>query len=244
MLNFSNFKPVLKANEGKKSTAGVALGQNFEFKFKKSYIKVKGTGEQGIGIAFTISNKKFEALDLDNKGLLEAVFEGKSYLAVVANEHAIFMKRNGKNEKGVKGKSFKSTILEAALAEQGVINADAIGVTQKLLLTLVAGSETAVLGEGDSAIPTFGVYEITKDETALTEDEKAADDKNEVDETPEVDNTVVPEVPAASNDSTTVDTPPLQAYLDEEANNTEAASPIVDETATTSTESAPADDDF
>lgn len=176
LVNFSNFKPILAANTrtGVSHRAGV-VGQTFNLKYRKFLAKDKNSGKiDTVQTSFTLSNKLFEELNLADKntGFLAAVFEGKAYLCRVENDNATLLKTTSKNEKGVKGKSFKSSLLEQALLEQGVL-VDTIGLTQKLDLTLVEGSETAVIGEG---IQTSGIYEITKAADAeLTDEEKAAD---------------------------------------------------------------------
>lgn len=191
MLDFSNFTAVKAANTRTNPVTGT--GQNFNLKFRKFMTKSKKekgkVQTQIIQSAFEFSAKLFASLNLADKdtGLIEVVNGGVSYLAIVDNEHAVFLKTNKKNENGDKGKVFKSTILEQALVEQGIL-VETVGLTQKLDLTLVEGSETAIIGSGESAIQTKGIYSISKAEDAeLTEEEKAADTtlEPEVEDEPE-----------------------------------------------------------
>lgn len=205
MLQFSNFKPVTTGNT--RENVHISKGQSFNFKFKKFISNKDGVKKEET--TFTISDKLFDSFGLATKGLIELVSpDDVSYLGVVDSDNAVFL-RNRKNlkEGNTKGKKFKSSIFEAALSKQGIINLDLVGTTQKLDLKLAEGSENATVGEGDKAIQTYGIYEIVKAENAeLTEDEKAEDAKGGDDEaipvvaeTPEVEETpeteVEPETP-------------------------------------------------
>lgn len=207
-LTFSNFKAVETANTRDNSHLVHAKGQSFNFKYKKFYGKDKEK-VQIISSSFTIANDIFAKLDLDNKALIEIVSpENVSYLAVVDNDNGVFLKHTKKNKSGVKGKVFKSTLLEKSLGEQGIIDVNAIGTTQKLDLVLVEGSETAYIGEQGKGFQSYGVYQIVKAaDSELTEEEKAEDAKGEdttVEPTP-TDSTVVSETanqaaPTANDD--------------------------------------------
>lgn len=182
MLQFSNFKAVATANTRDNSHL-VHSGQSFNFKYKKFYGK-DAKKNQIISSSFTVSNKLFETMGLDEKGMIEIVSpDGISYLAVVDVDNAVLLKGGKIKEGGVKAKVFKSTLLEKALSKQGVIDLDVIG-TQKLDLNLVEGSESAYIGEEGKGIQSYGVYEITKaEDSELTDDEKAEDAAEPVEET-------------------------------------------------------------
>lgn len=200
MLNFSNFKPVATGNT--RENVHFTKGQSFNFKFKKFISKKEGKVKEETN--FTISDKLFDSLGLETKGLIELVSpEGVSYLGVVDSDNAVFLRnRKSLKEGNVKGKKFKSTIFEKALSEQGIINLDLVGTTQKLDLKLAEGSESAVVGEGDKAIQTYGIYEIIKAENAeLTEDEKAEDAASNDDTTEDVAEEPTEEIGAAPEES-------------------------------------------
>lgn len=183
MLQFSNFKAVETANTRDNSHL-VHSGQSFNFKYKRFYGK-DANKNQIISSSFTVSNKLFEKLGLDEKGLIEIVSpEGVSYLAVVDVDKAVLLK-GGKAKNGVKAKAFKSSLLEKALTKQGVIDSSVIS-TQKLDLNLVEGSENAYIGEEGKGFQSYGVYEVVKAaESELTDDEKAEDAKELVEDTAE-----------------------------------------------------------
>jgi hypothetical protein len=175
-MNFSNFKVEKTANT-KVGHAG-PLGQTFDFRYKKFISNKKndaGVKESKEDTFFEVSTKKFDELKLATLGMIQTVDEaGKSYLAVVDNDNAVILKTTGKNEKGTKGKKFKSTIIETALAAQGVIDTSIVGKTQKLELVLVPGSEGVMLGD---TIKTYGVYEVVKsNDTSEEADDKAPEE--------------------------------------------------------------------
>lgn len=183
MLQFSNFKAVETANTRDNSHL-VHPGQSFNFKYKRFYGK-DANKNQIISSSFTVSNKLFEKLGLDTKGLIEIVSpDGVSYLAVVDVDKAVLLK-GGKAKSGIKAKAFKSSLLEKALSKQGVIDSSVIG-TQKLDLNLVEGSENAYIGEEGKGFQSYGVYEVAKaEDSELTEDEKADDAKEAAEDTAE-----------------------------------------------------------
>lgn len=202
-MNFANFKAVTTANTRDNSHL-LAPRQNFNFKYKKAYAKDKVKGEV-ITSAFTVSNNLFEQLGLDSKetGAMEMIGPDetgatKSYLALVDNDNAVYFKTTKKNEGGKKGSQFKSSLLEKSLIEQGIIE-DKIGVTQKLDLTLVAGSE----GVQIDGITIKGLYEISKAaESELTAEEKEADAK-EAETTTETQETETSQVSTTGSAGTT-----------------------------------------
>lgn len=180
MLNFGNFKPVNQANvrvEGA-SRKGIMRGQSFILKFRRAIGKSKTNGSQEIQSGFEFSTAKFKELNLadKNRGLIEVIDgdSGKSYVAIVANAHAVMLKTTGKNEKGDKGKSFKSTILEKALSEQGVLDLTdkSLGQIQKLDLVAVPDSVGVELGAGTGIVATGGVFEVVVDTNTYSKDEE------------------------------------------------------------------------
>lgn len=232
MLNFSNFRAVTTANNRDNSHLA-GNGQAFNFKYRKFKTKDKN-GKESVQTIFSISDKLFALYNLSDKdtGLIELIDtdpETKvetSYLAIVDNDHAVFLKTNKKNENGKKGQAFKSSILETSLSGQGLVDTNAINVTQKLDLVLEDGTVGQTIA---GLVCKGGLLRITKAEDAtLTDAEKAVDAAPVADEAP-----VAPE-------GSTVQ--PEEA-LTESA--TEATAPVVD-VVDTSVASAPAtpDDDF
>lgn len=188
MLNFGNFKPVNQANvrvEGA-SRKGIMRGQSFILKFRRAIGKSKTNGSQEIQSGFEFSTAKFKELNLadKNRGLIEVIDgdSGKSYVAIVANAHAVMLKTTGKNEKGDKGKSFKSTILEKALSEQGVLDLTdkSLGQIQKLDLVAVPDSVGVELGAGTGIVATGGVFEVVVDTKEYSKDEEGETSEPEV----------------------------------------------------------------
>lgn len=135
-LDFSSLKGVNKAN----TKEGTPRGQNWSFRFKRSETK------KGINGYFHVSNTLWEEMGLDESGLKQFNNEpdGKItevYLAVVPNEMATVLKRTDKlSENGQKGRQFKSTLLEDALATTGVIDPESME-NQFLDLTNVGEKE-------------------------------------------------------------------------------------------------------
>ena len=133
MMNFENLQGVEKAN----TKVGTPRGQNFKMRFRK-FNSNKGKVES-IETKFFISDKLWDKLNLDTKGLKQ--FNDKNadgkvtkvYLAQVDNEDAVILRKTDKLKEGSKkGRNFKSTLLENALIEAGVLNADIIDTNQRL----------------------------------------------------------------------------------------------------------------
>ncbi len=207
-LNFSDFKTVATANE--KTGNRTPLGQKFDFKFKKfnSNKGVKNGAEPTIDSNFVISNSKFDEMGLSEYGLMEIISpDGIPFLAVVSNDDAVMMKRTGKlADDAEKGKKFKSTKVEDSLHAQGIIDKDAVGVTQKLTLTKVADATEI----GDKKIAAQSVWAISKaEETEEDRAEQEREDANEntvseesVESQEQViqDDTTIPEATASETD--------------------------------------------
>lgn len=173
MLNFSNLKLVKTANTRDNSHFLGTRTQNFSLKYKRFFGK-NAKKEQIVNTSFTLSNAKFAELGMENFGMIQAVEEGKAYLIKVGNDDAVLLKRTSKNEKGTKGKVFKSTLLEKALAEYGVIDDTKLG-SQKLDITLVEGSEDIEIG----GVKVYGVYEISRSADQEQDETEKADDAAE-----------------------------------------------------------------
>lgn len=171
MLNFAAFKVQKSANE-RSSLLGVSRGQNFTFKFRKYNSKKGGVEAEETG--YTISNKKFDELDLDNHGIVQFTNEGIAYIGVVANDDATMLKRTGKLKGEDKGRKFKSTILDKALIASGVIE-DVADKTQYLDLVLIEGSE----GQEIDGKVVKGLYQIVKGEEVKGEDGEDIADEDE-----------------------------------------------------------------
>ena len=165
-LNFGAFKVQKSANE-RASQAGVARGQNFKLKFRK--FNAKKGGEIKLDTVFTMSNEKFNELNLAEYGIIQLnAPEGTEggYIAVVSNDDATMLKRTDKLAPDApKGKKFKSTILEKALVTAGVIDDTLEGTSQ--FLDLVKVADTTDLG----GLTAIAIYQIVKGEGSDDEDE-------------------------------------------------------------------------
>lgn len=178
VLNFASFKVQKSANE-RASQVGVSRGQNFKLKFRKFNSK-KG-GENKVETLYTVSNEKWDEIGLENYGVVQ--LQDSAYLAVVDNDNATMLKRTDKLKDGaLKGRKFKSTILDKSLLDLGVIE-DKEDVTQ--ILDLVKVSDATTIGD----MPVIAIYEIVKAEDTRTDEEKALEDASgeeaQADETPE-----------------------------------------------------------
>lgn len=124
-FNFSNLKAVSKAN----TKVGTPRGQNFDVRFRRATTKKGGLTEPRIDTKFHISDKVWDALDLENKGAIQFVAPSGEVLFITCpNEEAILLKRTNKLEEGgSKGRNFKAEILETALVEAGVLKAEVLG---------------------------------------------------------------------------------------------------------------------
>jgi hypothetical protein len=166
MINFSNFK-VVETSNTKAGNFGGREALVYDMRYNRYESKAgKENGEAPTQeFFFEVGKAKFEALKLDQKGfgMVQTVdpASGISYLAVVDNDNAVIFKTTAKNEKGEKGRKFKSSIIEEALSQQGLIDKNVVGKPQYLNLSLVEGSEGVMLGD---KVKTYGVYEIQKGE--------------------------------------------------------------------------------
>jgi hypothetical protein len=178
-LNFSTFSAQKTANT-RSDVAGVPRGQSFKLKFRRFLKNTKGEGDTKVRVedtTFVIANDKFKELNLAELGLIQlnAPIEQGVFLATVPNNDATMLKRTDKLKDGAeKGKKFKSTILEAALIEAGLISAEQ--KTYFLDLELV-GEDVEVDG-----IKAKGIYKIVEGEGEDTDEDKAEDDKENLEE--------------------------------------------------------------
>lgn len=144
-MNFENLTAVEKAN----TKVGTPRGQNFKMRFRK-FNSNKGQVES-VESKFFISDKLWETLNLDVKGLKQ--FNDKDetgkitkvFLAQVDNEDAVILRKTDKLKEGSKkGRNFKSTLLENALVEAGILNGDVIDTNQRLDLVLAGTNASGV----------------------------------------------------------------------------------------------------
>ncbi len=155
-FNFDALESVDKAN----TKVGTPRGQNFKARYRK-YHSEKGKKE-AIESKFYISNGLFAEMGLEEKGLKQLNQKDGSgkitnvFLAVVENDEAVILR---KTEKGAKGKSFKSTILENDLVAAGILEADVIAKSQRLSFELRGTN-----GKGQS------IYEIVRDTPFISDD--------------------------------------------------------------------------
>ncbi len=124
-FNFSNLKAVSKAN----TKVGTPRGQNFDVRFRRATTKKGGLEEARIDTKFHISDKVWDALDLENKGAMQFVAPSGEVLFITCpNEDAVLLKRTNKLEEGgSKGRNFKAEILEKDLISAGVLKAEVLG---------------------------------------------------------------------------------------------------------------------
>ena len=162
MLDFSSLKPVNKAN----TKEGHPRVQNWSFRFIKSETK------KGVNGRFCVSNILWESMGLEQLGLKQFnnVVEGKVtevYLAAVENDIATVLKRTDKlSEDGQKGRQFKSTLLEDACAQAGIIDPESMD--NQFLDLVDAGEDEGV-----------HYYQIVQGEGSVTEVGKAKTEGSE-----------------------------------------------------------------
>lgn len=110
--------------------------------------------------SFTISQKTYKKLGLDEHALLEYVDNGNVVLLVVTEEEGVFMK---KTSRGEKQPSFTNSIMEGHLMEAGVLKNE-LNTTQFINLEEVSIS---------------GAPDYIKAAYVLTAGDSVADDDNE-----------------------------------------------------------------
>lgn len=174
-LNFSDFQAVDTTN--KREGVSVKRGQDYNFRFRKALAKA-GTEEEKVDSFFQVSDVLFDELGLADKAGRQLISpDGKTFLAIVDDEQGTFWKASKSNgEANAKGKKFKSTVIEKALHEAGIIDSNLIGKTQKLELTVVA--ENVTVGKGEKAFVAYKVLEVTP--AVAVEGEDLDNDTDEV----------------------------------------------------------------
>ncbi len=172
MLDFSSLKGVNKAN----TKEGTPRGQNWSFRFKRSETK-KGTNGY-----FHVSNILWEAIGLEEVGLKqfnnvdpESGKITEVYLAAVPNDTATVLKRTDKlGEGGQKGRQFKSTLLEDALADAGVIDAESM--ENQFLDLKEAGEDGGIkyyqVAKGEGSVSEIGKGKEGEDEQSEPADKQ------------------------------------------------------------------------
>lgn len=169
-FDFSQFKPVTSTNTRKEAKP---RGQRFQFRYRKDK-----TGQNSY---FVTAEKVWERLNLDNKALIQLSnpTTGQTLLAVVDNDKGTIYNHSEKQAaKGLKkGRKFKSTIIEEALHNVGLIDMNLLDKNQNLDLKEVATN--VQIAEGVTA---YSVLEIVKDENtyAPLEAGELEDDEDEV----------------------------------------------------------------
>lgn len=158
-INFEALQSVEKAN----TKVGTPKGQSFDVRFRKFFTKKGGDKPE---TKFFISDKVWDELNLDSMALKQFNEKGESgkiervFLGVVSNEEGIILRKTDKlKEGGKKGRNFKSTLLEDALIEAGVINSEVIGLNQRLQFVSV--------GENNGT----KFYQVVVDTVQATDDE-------------------------------------------------------------------------
>lgn len=166
MINLHDLKAVKKSYT-KTSTKNQSFN---ELKFRRA---IKNGAPEGL---FTISQKIWEKLDLDNYGLIHLVMteEGEVtnvVIGVVNNEDAVFVKETKRTkEKGSKGKSFKNVFLESALIDAGQLDKDEMG-NQFLKLIEIPDAKGVEIG----GITYQNIYHVVKEEPEEIEDQTVTD---------------------------------------------------------------------
>jgi hypothetical protein len=169
-INFDALQSVDKAN----TKVGTPKGQNFDVRFRKFYTKKGGEKPE---TKFFISDKVWDELGLDVKALKQFNEKDESgkiarvFLGVVSNEEGIILRKTDKlKENGKKGRNFKSTLLEDALVEAGVLNAELIGTNQRLQFVSVGENNGVkfyqVVADANQATDDDAVEESVSDEAA------------------------------------------------------------------------------
>lgn len=163
-MDFSGFSSPKVANKRKAESA--ALGQLFnDLKYRRNVSK---DGSKSAG-NFTVSNARFESLNLENLGLRYFIDKNgkKAAIGVVAEDDAQVLKSNAKQKDG-KGRKFKADTLEAALHEFGLIDSTLANKNQAIKMT-EAGKDVTVDGYK------CAVFFLLEKDTMLTKEQVAKD---------------------------------------------------------------------
>jgi len=150
-MDFSKFEPVESSNT-RKSGGGFPKGQEYKHARYKALEKKSDDGTSlGLEGKVSFSNAQFEALDLDNHGMKQFIERDSAtkqikdmLIAVVSDNDATVFKKTNKG-KGGKTKSFKSSRIEQALSELGLIDTKAVGVSQVLDMVEVPEAKGVVI---------------------------------------------------------------------------------------------------
>lgn len=164
-FNFSNLKLVSTAN----TRTGVTgpRGQNFKMRYKKFITKKNKTEAEDS--FFEFSKELLAATGLSDNSLAarQALTpDGKTFLVILPAEHGTIMKQKGDRNKGSK---FKSTVIEKALHEQGVIDSTVVGKSQ--LLDLVLKEENVEVMPGIVAVKIYDIVKVEGDSNDVDAEE-------------------------------------------------------------------------
>lgn len=175
-MNFQKFQSVDTTNERKPRTAGAGTRvQKYDgFKYTRGMRCDKDKKELGIEGKFFVSNKQWEALNLNTYGLRQFTDKesGETVIAVVADENATMFKKSKKSPDNKKSKSAKWTRLEAALNRLGVIDMNTLNVNQFLNVSYVDGNgkpSTSAVTVVIDGITCVAVISLSKGETKAKE---------------------------------------------------------------------------
>lgn len=176
-MNFDGFESVDSSNERK--SGGRTRVQKYDgLKYTRGMRKDKDGKELGVEGKFFVSNKQWNSLSLETFGLRQFTkTEGEGdakkitgvVVGVVADEDSVILKRS---EKGNKGKTFKSTRLEQALAATGVIDITALDVNQFINVS-VAAENVTVKGTKCVKVLQFSKGEVKAKDPAVPKEPKA-----------------------------------------------------------------------
>lgn len=166
-MNFdlANFQPVKTTNTRKDTKP---RGQNFKLRYRKFMSKLAG-----LNFFIHVSDKLWDELGLEEKAMIQLSnpATNQMLLALVDNENGtIFNHSNKQKESGMKkGRKFKSTIIEDALASAGLIDVNLQDKSQKLDLVKVA--ENVEIG----GVHAYQVFQVVVDTVSGDDAEDEAD---------------------------------------------------------------------